>query len=613
VPVLNFRTMLFATCFAFTLFAPAIFYGYFIFDDASLIYKNDLVVDPSLMNFIGVWLKSNTPLITNVWQLTSYFFGTESATPFRILNIVFHIFNIALVYAWSKIFITKIFSETPTGVDQKLIERGSLVAMLVFAIHPVQVESVVWVSSLKEVLATTFALLSFITYFKKEESGKVLLEVLSVFLFVLGILTHPTIAALPLVYIWLDYTILNKSTKEVFYRNGIYIILLLAAVIIHKTVNPQVDPSAEQPLYVRLSVAMNALVSYLDKTILPLKYSFDYMMTSDYVAEATKSDIWPKAKAFMSGLGLWGILLCYKRKNLRYVYYSLLTFVVLVSVNLGIVEYAFQNISTIADRFLYFPIIGFALFLACLTTYGSAHLARWSQRLFAGVLIVYLVVMVGISFKRVALWRTSGTLLGESLKNGFESYPLNIAMGVSLLSDKQYLAAIQFFEKALDLSKRADTKGKVITPTGDEAYSHMFEVYKQSKDRVRGMFLYNELTTKVHIPSPELSWKIAEYLIEMENWFEAEKHIKLMAARYAGTDAFSKANNSLIMGRFQSVINSYVSLGIFEMHKGNHDQANSFFKSALDIKQEYGLEHFEIDDLIQHNANLQKSVRKKLK
>lgn len=608
------RVAFLALSLIFAVFGSSIYYDFFIFDDAVLITKNDLVANTSLDGFLSSWSKSNTPLIINAWQSVNFFFGVDSAAPFRVLNLILHSLNSVLVFIWVQRFITVIIKNSEIEIERSVIETSAALAFLVFAFHPIQVESVVWVSSLKEVLSATFGLLSFIFYFKQAQTKKPHYEILTIVFFILGTLTHPTIAALPLVYIWLDYVIEKKTIKEILYRNGVYLIFLVAAVVIHKTVNPQMSPSEEQSLYIRLSVALNALLGYFEKIILPATYSFDYMLTPDLVARATKSEMWPKLKAFMSGLGIWGVIICYRSKKLRFIHFSSLVIILLVSVNLGLIGYAFQNISTIADRFLYFPIIGFTLFVAFLYLHLVAYANKSLRSVLNGLFVAYVLLIAGMTLHRVHLWRSSSSLLAASLENGFESYPLHISLGVALLGNKDYQGAIQHFEKAVELSKQKDSSGdKLIKPSSDEAYAHMFDVYKQSEDKVRGLYLYQQILSKESFISVELAWKIAEYLIEIESWYEAEKHVATMASRYLNSDLVTQAQNKLALGKLSSVIGSNINLGLFEMHNKNYVEANKFFNKALNFKKSYGLEHEELSRLIKENSERLKSTDKKPK
>lgn len=605
------RVSLIAFLLVFAVFGSSLYYSFFIFDDSLLIYSNDFVKDPSWDHIFGVWSRSNTPIILNFWQMISKFFGTHSASPFRLANIFFHGLNCVLVFFWSRAFLNSLSKQDQRIVSSPVFEQAPLIAMICFAIHPVQVESVVWASSLKEVLSATFGLSSFICYFKRADKESTVFEILTVLFFVLGVLTHPTIAALPLVYIWLDYTLFNKSTREIFYRNGIYLLFLIAAVVIHKTVNPQLSPSDEQPLYIRISVALNALLSYLVKLAFPLSYSFDYMLTPELIAKSTKTELLPRLKAFMSGLGLWGLVLCFRYKNLKQIHYSLFTIILLVSVNLGLIGYAFQNISTIADRFLYFPSIGAGLFLAFAFLWLSDLKNRFVRPISKSIIYGLLALMLVLTGQRVHLWRTSGSVLNASLKNGFDSYPLNISLGVALTKEKEYDEAIRHFEKALALATRPDAQGKKLeAASAYEAYAHMFEVYKESKDEVRGLYLYNRIMTDGIFVNAEMAWKIADYLIEIKRWYEATKYVEYMANRFVGSAEATDAQIRLAKAKFEETMKASLSLGVFEMDNGNFKEAEMHLKQALELSKKLKTEHKEIDKLIKINQELQKISKK---
>lgn len=605
------RVSLIAILLVFAIFGSSLYYNFFIFDDATLIYSNDFVTDSRWQSIVDVWSRSNTPIILNAWQVISKFFGTDSATPFRLVNIFFHALNCVLVFFWSRLFINSLPKESVSYPSEATLYQASILAMICFAIHPVQVESVVWVSSLKEVLSATFGLASFVCYLKRANQSSTVYEILTVVFFVLGVLTHPTIAALPLVYIWLDHALFDKTPREIFYRNGIYLLFLIAAVVIHKTVNPQMSPSDEQPLYIRVSVALNALLSYLSKLAFPFSYSFDYMLTPELIAKSTKTELLPRLKAFVSGLGIWGLVLCYRHKDLKKIHFSIFVIILLVSVNLGLIGYAFQNISTIADRFLYFPSIGAALFLAFAFLWLADLKNRFVRPLFKPVLYFTIAFMMLLTVQRVHLWRTSGSVLNASLKNGFDSYPLNISLGVALTKEKEYDAAIRHFEKALELATRPDAQGKKLdAASAYEAYAHMFEVYKESKDEVRGLYLYNRIMNNGIFVNAEMAWKIADYLIEIKKWYEATKYVEFMSNRFVGSVEAIDAQIRLTKAKFEEVMTASLSLGVFEMENGNFQEADKLLNQALELRKKLKLDHHDVDKLLETNQKLQKTAKK---
>lgn len=602
---------LFCLIASFALFGSSLYFDQFIFDDNELIYQNIKIIQADLSTIISYWSLSNTPLIYNVWQLVSMMFGVEETFPFHFLNIFFHGVNCFLVYIWC----TKILTICTRGnesqyinSEESLLQKASILGLAVFILHPVHVEAVVWTSSLKEVLAATFGLVSFICYLQGGEREASRYEFFSPAFYLLGMLTHPTIAALPLVYIWLDVTLFKKTPKEVFFRNGAYLLLLIAAVVIHKTVNPQLSTGEEQPIYLKIAVAFNALFGYLEKTFLPIGYSFDYMLSPREVAASTQALMWPKVKAFLAGIFIWVLILSFRSKKFHFFHYSIMMIALLVSVNLGLIGYAFQNISTIADRFLYLPSIGLSLFFAFIYLLIKRYQSAKILQIFTAATCFYLLFFMVSSIHRVHLWRSSSSLLSSSLENGYKSYPLHMSLGVALSVEKKNQSALEHFEQAYKLTQERDSAGKrILSISGAEPLAQMFRIYKLEKEPVKGINLYKEIMANQAVEvTPELAWFMADYFVSLNKWYEAEKLVEYAAIWYPESNKLKELTTKLRAVKQEALINSFLNLGIGELDNKNFLEADRYFKKALLEKKKLGEDAKELEDLL----NLADSMKK---
>lgn len=117
-------------------------------------------------------------------------------TGHHLTNVLFHILNSILLFL--------IFTRM-TGS----LWRSGLVAML-FAIHPIHVESVAWVAERKDVLSTFFWMLTMVAYLRYVERQKVGRYLAVVFFFVLGLMSKPMVITLPFVLLLLDYWPLGR-------------------------------------------------------------------------------------------------------------------------------------------------------------------------------------------------------------------------------------------------------------------------------------------------------------------------------------------------------------------------------------------------------------------
>jgi protein O-mannosyl-transferase len=185
-------------------------------DDNAYVTENKMVLKPE-----GNWGKAwNTHIAANYHPLTmlslminSSLFGTESARSFIITNTLIHLLNVLLVF-WFVLLLLKKKDKVELPTTGKPLFVAFFTA-LVFAIHPLKVESVIWVSERKDVLYGFFFLLGCISYLKYLGSDlKYKYLTYSFLLLILACLSKGQAVVLPIVFILLDYWYDRKFDKE---------------------------------------------------------------------------------------------------------------------------------------------------------------------------------------------------------------------------------------------------------------------------------------------------------------------------------------------------------------------------------------------------------------
>lgn len=161
-----------------------------IWDDDAYITKPEL---RSLQGLANIWIKPGTtlqyyPIVYSVFWLEYKIWGSN-VLPYHLVNIFLHAFSAILL--WRILLRLKI--------------PGAWLAAGIFALHPVQVESVAWISELKNMLSGVFVLSSALLYFRFDESRKRSQYAGAFALFLLALLSKSVIATLPaalLVVFW---------------------------------------------------------------------------------------------------------------------------------------------------------------------------------------------------------------------------------------------------------------------------------------------------------------------------------------------------------------------------------------------------------------------------
>ncbi|MDD5570664.1 MAG: tetratricopeptide repeat protein [Bacteroidales bacterium] len=173
-------------------------------DDDVYILNNTDIKDINLVKFgriLHTYYNSNYhPLVTLYYAFEYNVFGMNSV-PFHLSNLLFHLMNVCLVFYF-------IFLLT------KKTDVAAIVSVL-FAIHPMHVESVSWIAERKDVLYAFFFLGSMIYYLKYiENSSKYKPLVISIILFLLSCFSKSMAVTLPLVLILIDYYLSRQFSKK---------------------------------------------------------------------------------------------------------------------------------------------------------------------------------------------------------------------------------------------------------------------------------------------------------------------------------------------------------------------------------------------------------------
>ena len=166
-------------------------------DDQGYVLNNNFIKDLNFENFkiiFSTFFQGNYhPLSLISYTIEYKFFGLNPFY-FHLSNLIFHLLNVALVYYFIKRLSSNIFVASITS--------------LFFAIHPMHVESVAWISERKDVLYSFFFLLSLNSYCKYKYSEKKNLNLLLSFIFfLLSLLSKPAAVCLPLILVSIDFYI----------------------------------------------------------------------------------------------------------------------------------------------------------------------------------------------------------------------------------------------------------------------------------------------------------------------------------------------------------------------------------------------------------------------
>ena len=357
------------------------------------------------------------PLTWISLMLDCQLFGLN-AGPQHLVNVLFHAANAALLFLlWHRM----------TGA----LRRSAVVAAL-FALHPLHVESVAWISERKDVLSTFFGLLSLLAYHRLvSESGvqspksKVWLAG-ALILFALGLMAKPMLVTLPLVMLLLDFWPLQRiSCFKVATSNPLeaqrptrcsnlktclwekwpfFALTLVSCAITYQAQRSggAIEPLAHYSVESRVSNALVAYLHYIGKMIWPVKLAIMYPLSFIPAWQAAGAGV------ILLVLSILCVAAARRRPYLLTGWFWYLGTLVPV---IGLVQVGRQSF---ADRYTYLPLVG----LFVMVVWGAADLiARWKYRNgIAGVAAaVALLLCAADSAFQIQFWKTNLILFDHAV------------------------------------------------------------------------------------------------------------------------------------------------------------------------------------------------------
>lgn len=328
---------------------------------------------------------------------------------------------------------------------------------LLFALHPVQVESVAWISEAKGLLCGAFSLLAIWQYVsfaapRAAEGGAPVSRAaqgwhytFALLAFLLALLSKPSAIAVPLAVGLLDRWWLKRPWMAVAAALAPW--CLLAGVFALLTKGQQTDAAVTvvAPLWSRPLIALDALAFYLGKLIMPVRLAFDYGRNPAYVL----AQGWVYAIALLPA-ALAGVLAALPGRRQWLCCYGV--FVAAVLPVLGLVPFLFQGYSTVADRYLYLSMLGPALALAwTLEKRLAPPLFRRGGRIAGGLVAALLAILAVLSHRQAAVWHDDYALNAHNLTVNPRSWVAHSNWGYALLQDGKPDAAAAHLVQSLEM------------------------------------------------------------------------------------------------------------------------------------------------------------------
>lgn len=410
------------------------------YDDNINVYENVRVVDFSIANLLYFWREPYQglylPLTYTLWGClakvsTLFSPGKEPLSPllFHGTNLLLHGAAVLVLFQILRLALKHVWA--------------AAAGALLFAVHPVQVETVAWVTGLKDLLCGLFSLLALWQYLIYAESGqegppgrKKHYGLATLFL-AAALLSKPGAVAIPLVAAVLGYFLLRRTPRQLALELGGWVLLALPVILVTKLSQPNFQDTFVPAIWQRFLVAGDAISFYLGKIVLPAGLAPDYGRTPQYVL----------SQGWVYGTGLFPyllVILLLGKYPRPWALAASGTFVASLFPVLGFSPFHFQEISTVADRYLYTAMLGPALALG----WGLSRCQRagwwWGV---GAVLVGFGLASVG----QVRHWQTSLLFNNYAILMNPRSATAHINLGVALKEAGRIEEAMAAYQKAITL------------------------------------------------------------------------------------------------------------------------------------------------------------------
>jgi len=485
--VLRFAICAALIAITWAVFGQTVGHGFVNFDDPMYVSENDHV--RAGLTWSGVvWAFTHVhsfnwhPLTTMSHMLDCKLFGLKPGAH-HFVNVLLHSANVVLLFVLLAQVTGKLWS--------------SAFVAAIFAIHPLRVESVAWISERKDVLSGFFFVLTLLAYFYYTRKPNLVRYLTMSILFACGLMSKPMLVMLPIILLLLDYWPLERfsgsnATSLLIEKIplGILSIASAAATLVAQNEGVGLVRLEVLPLAWRITNALAACLVYIWQMIWPANLALAYHHPG-------KLPVWQVAGAagllMALSLGVFAL-----RKRSPYLIVGWGWYLIMLLPVIGLVQVGGQ---AHADRYTYLPQIG--LYIAA--TWGIVDLTR-IRRYPAAILGAAAVIIISALAVRAAgqvwYWHDSERLWRHTLAVTTENDVAHLALGQLLADQKRLDDAITELQT-------------VVTrhPNDVDARLKLASALSEKEGRMNDAIAEYETAARIGDPNPEVGTTVANLLL----------------------------------------------------------------------------------------------------
>ncbi|MBN1787341.1 MAG: tetratricopeptide repeat protein [Sedimentisphaerales bacterium] len=450
---------------------PVYRYEFVSYDDNGYVYENSNIKTGITLKtikwafttgYFSYWHPLTWLSHTLDWQLFKVWAGGH-----HLVNVLLHILNTLLLFY---IFVQMTDAIWPSAF-----------IATAFALHPLHVESVAWIAERKDVLSTFFWILTMLAYHRYTKNLKLKWYLLTLVLFVMGLMSKPMLVTVPFVLLLLDYWPLERKISWRLLTEKIpFLICSLASSVITFFVQQSIGAMAAIKTFgfkIRLSNAIISYITYITKMIWPGRLAVFYPHPGSALS-VTKVAICGLLLVLIS------IYFLHKARQYKFLIVGWLWYLGTLVPVIGLVQVGSQ---AMADRYTYMTLTGLFIIIA----FGAKDLMpkwRYKNIILTLSAIIILAASTLTSQRQLKYWKNSITLFEHTLQVTKNNYIIMHNYAKVLTKLGRLDEAIEIFNRSLsikpDWAEIHDGLGCALTRCGrvSEAIKHFELAIKYKPD-----------------------------------------------------------------------------------------------------------------------------------
>ena len=519
-------------------------HGDWVWDDYPLIALNPVVQGP--YSFLAWWFSPDAPdyfpLTTTMLWLEWHAFG-NATTGYHVVSMLFH--AAASILLWRLLAVMRI--------------PGAWLAGLLFAVHPLCVESVAWISELKNTLTQPLFLLAAIHWVRADEQAETdqaftagaTQWALALFCFLMAMFAKTSVVMFPVVILlhawWKRGAV---SFRDILRAAPFFLVSLLLGLVTiwfqhGRAIGAEVIPVGGPAS--RFAIAGMAIPFYLSKILLPIGLLPIYPRWQVDPPHIWQFISWPCLAALAAACWFnrrtWG----------RQILFAGGFFLIMILPVLGFITISYMRISWVADHFVYLPMISIVALLAAAITTAAKQLTGNARHAATAATATIVLLLAIASFRDAAAWVDEGTLWQQNVRSNPDAWMAYVRLGSWKRRHGNPQGALLDFQVAIRLR-----------PDYGENYNDMANALRDMGRVEEALAAYRESIAR----SPliiESRTNLAEYLAEQGRFAEAAIQYRELVAMVPDHAEF---NNKL---------------GVCLYSSGQREEAVTCFERALEL------------------------------